>query len=148
MLMLGIFGAIGSRLGGYGVDRWGASRVITASVALHVVALALLPLFSGMKFMGLFLIVIIVFAMFLAGPAIQTYFIQQAPHSSNLVLSLNTSIIHFGLAAGAGAGGALVSSTSTVLYNPWLASIVVSLGLAAAIVSFYVRGKREVQTTS
>ncbi|MDR6550702.1 hypothetical protein [Paenibacillus qinlingensis] len=59
------------------------------------------------------------------GPATQTYFIQQAPHSSSLVLSLNTSIIHLGLATGAGAGGAMISANSTVLYNPWMASFIV-----------------------
>ncbi|UUZ95915.1 hypothetical protein LJK87_16965 [Paenibacillus sp. P25] len=47
--------------------------------------------------MGLGLIALMVFSMFMTGPAIQTYFIQQAPESSNLVLSLNTSIVHLGL---------------------------------------------------
>lgn len=63
------------------------------------------------------------FSMFVVGPAIQTYFIQQAPQSANLVLSINTSIIHLGLAAGAGAGGAMIDAAatpSTIL--GWLAS--------------------------
>ena len=37
---------------------------------------------------------IMVLSMFAAGPAVQSYFIQQAPGSSNLILSLNTSIVH------------------------------------------------------
>jgi MFS transporter, DHA1 family, putative efflux transporter len=70
-----------------------------------------------------------------AVPAIQTYFIQQAPQSSNLVLGLNTSILHLGVAIGAGIGGLVVDSTSTVLYNPWIASCTLTLGLVVAILS-------------
>ncbi|TNJ64173.1 MFS transporter [Paenibacillus hemerocallicola] len=141
MLVFGIFGAIGSRLGGYGADRWGASRIITFGIIVQAAVLALLPVYAGSLPIGLGLIALNVFCMFATGPAIQTYFIQQAPHSSNLVLSLNTSIVHLGLAAGAGTGGAMANATSTVLYHPWMASFVVAIGLSAAMVSFSL-GKR------
>lgn len=142
MLVFGIFGTIGSRLGGYGVDRWGASRIITFSIIIHVATLALLPLFSGSLVIGLVLIALMIASMFVAGPAVQTYFIQQAPQSSNLVLSLNTSIVHLGLASGAGVGGVMINVTSTTLYNPWIACLIVTLGLVAAIVSFSLGKKR------
>jgi DHA1 family putative efflux transporter-like MFS transporter len=103
---------------------------------------------AGSTVIGLSLITIMVVSMFAAGPAVQTYFIQQAPQSSNLILSLNTSVIHLGLAAGAGAGGVMVNAASTVRYNPWLAGAVVALGLAAALVSFSVGRKRAVRLGS
>ncbi|CAG7617858.1 Purine efflux pump PbuE [Paenibacillus allorhizosphaerae] len=135
MLIFGLFGVIGSRLGGYIVDKWGTARLMIGGIAIHALSLVLLPLFSATYAVGLGLIAVMVFTMFVTGPAIQTYFIQQAPESSNLILSLNTSIIHLGLATGAGVGGAIAGAASTVLYNPWIASGIVVLGLAAAIVS-------------
>ncbi|MBX4146954.1 MFS transporter [Paenibacillus sp. FSL W7-1279] len=136
MLGFGLFGAIGSRLGGYGVDRFGPAKVITLSTLIHIAVFALLPLLAGQSFIGLVLMGIMVLSMFAAGPAVQSYFIQQAPGSSNLILSLNTSIVHLGLAAGAGAGGFMVNTTSTLQYHPWLGGFVLALGLAAGLVSF------------
>ncbi|SFK76649.1 MFS transporter, DHA1 family, purine base/nucleoside efflux pump [Paenibacillus sp. 1_12] len=144
MLVFGVIGAFGSRFGGYGVDRWGATRMITWSVVMYAAILALLPLFAGTLMIGLVLLSVMVLSMFISGPAIQTYFIQQAPQSSGLVLSINTSIVHLGLAAGAGTGGVLINTTSTVFYNPWMASFIVMLGLAAAFVSFLSGKKRSV----
>ncbi|MDQ1914159.1 MFS transporter [Paenibacillus sp. GD4] len=136
LLVIGIFGAIFSRLGGYGVDRWGASRIVMLSIIIHMGALALLPLAAASLWGALTLVTLIVASMFLAGPAIQTYFIQQAPQSASLVLSLNTSMVHLGLAAGAGAGGVMISSSSTTFYNPILSCFIIALSLTFAIISF------------
>lgn len=139
MLALGVAGIIGSRLGGYSVDKWGTVRMIALTLAVSVVSLAFLPLSTLSLVAGSGLITIWMLSMFMSAPALQTYFIQQAPQSSNLVLSMNLSIIHLGIAGGAGAGGLIVDSTSTVLYHPWIASLTVALGLAAALVSFALR---------
>ncbi|KZS44188.1 MFS transporter [Paenibacillus glucanolyticus] len=141
MLVFGLFGAIGSKLGGYAIDRFGPPRVITLSTLIHIGVFALLPLLSGKSLIGLMLISIMVLSMFAAGPAVQSYFIQRAPGSSNLILSLNTSVVHFGLAAGAGAGGFMLNTTSTLQYHPWLGGVVLALGLAAGLISF-AAGKR------
>ncbi|MBO7746121.1 MFS transporter [Paenibacillus sp. MWE-103] len=140
MLAFGAVGAAASRIGGYGVDRWGAAPVIAAGVALHAAALLLLPLLAPSPVAGTLLLGVVVFAMFAAGPAIQSYFIQQAPESANLILSVNTSVIHLGLAAGAGAGGALLAEAATLRFHPWLAAGVLLLGLAAGLYGF-ARGR-------
>ncbi|GIO66589.1 MFS transporter [Paenibacillus sp. FSL M7-1455] len=146
MLGLGLVGAVGARLGGSGADRFGTKRILIATLTVHAAALILLPLFTGTLAVEVVLIGLIMFSMFMGGPALQTHFIKQAPESSSLVLSLNTSMIHLGLAAGAGSGGMLIERTSTVLYNPWLAGIVVALGLGTAIFSFALGKRRAPQT--
>jgi len=135
MLVLGVLGAVGARLGGYGVDRFGAPKVIISSMLIHIGVFAILPLLHS-PLIGLPLIGLMAVSMFAAGPAVQSYFIQQAPGSPNLILSLNTSIIHLGLAAGAGAGGFMVNASSTLQYHPWVGAFVLALGLAAGLVSF------------
>lgn len=139
MLAFGIVGAVGARLGGYGVDRLGASRVIVVVIALHIAALVLLPIFSFSQIAGTGLLFVVVFAMFAGGPALQSYFVQQAPQSANLILSLNTSVIHLGLAAGAGAGGAMLAGASTLRYHPLLAAGLLAAGLGAAFAGFAVK---------
>lgn len=146
MLVLGLIGALSARLGGSGADRFGTRRIILASLIIHVSALLLLPLFTGSLAAEIVLIGSIMFSMFMGGPALQTHVIKQAPESSSLVLSLNTSMIHLGLAAGAGSGGMLIERTSTALYNPWLAGIVVTLGLGTALFSFTLSKRRNTQT--
>ncbi|MCM3703902.1 MFS transporter [Paenibacillus macerans] len=135
MLLLGIVGAIGSRLGGYCIDRWGASRVLLAGLAIHAVTISMLPLWAGRTIPGIVFLSLMVMAMFATGTAIQSYFIARAPQSSNLVLSINTSITHLGLALGAGGGGLVLESAGTLFYHPWLGGLLIGLGLVAASVS-------------
>ncbi|MEK5163413.1 MFS transporter [Paenibacillus sp. FSL R5-0527] len=135
MLWLGLVGAAGSRLGGYCIDRWGVSRVLLAGLVMHAATISTLPLWAGRTIPGIAFLSLMALAMFATGTAIQSYFIARAPQSSNLVLSINTSITHLGLALGAGGGGLVLESTGTLYYHPWLGGLLVGLGLAAASVS-------------
>ncbi|OMI24531.1 MFS transporter [Bacillus haynesii] len=142
MLVFGVCSVIGSRYGGAGVDKWGTTKIISFSLLISSISLAFLPLLSTLMVIGLLLLSIWMFSIFVTGTAIQTYFIQEAPRSTNLVLSLNTSFVHLGTAVGAAAGGLIVRNTFTVLYNPWVASGTIILSLVIAFVSFSLRGKR------
>ncbi|MUT66976.1 MFS transporter [Paenibacillus sp. NEAU-GSW1] len=136
MFGLGLVGAVGSRLGGFAVDRWGAARTVVITIATLFMSFALLPLAAPSSALRLLLIALIILAMFASGPAVQSYFIQSSPASSNLVLSLNTSIIHLGLASGAGAGGLLIETSSTFVYHPWMGAAFLLLGLSFALFAF------------
>ncbi|WP_169086392.1 MFS transporter [Paenibacillus sp. PL91] len=136
MLAFGIAGAIGSRIGGSAVDKWGSVRVMAISMFAHVITLALLPLAIHSFPLAITLLSIWVMSMFIMGPATQTYFIEKVPQSANLVISLNTSVTQIGLAMGAGVGGMAVTWNESVLYNPWIASTSLFLAFIAAFISF------------
>jgi DHA1 family putative efflux transporter-like MFS transporter len=136
MLAFGIAGAIGSRIGGSAVDKWGSMRMMVISMIVHVITLALLPLSIHTIPIAIALLSMWVMSMFIMGPATQTYFIEKAPQSSNLIISLNTSVTQVGLATGASVGGIAITLNATVLYNPWVASVALLLAFTAAIVSF------------
>lgn len=139
ILVLGLFGIVGSRLGGFGVDRWGPSRMLAATLALSAASLALLPLPAVPLLAALGLIVVWFASLFMNAPALQTYFIRIAPQSSNLILGLNMSVVHLGIALGAGVGGAVAEASQAVRYIPWAACLVTASALAAALVSFSMR---------
>jgi MFS transporter, DHA1 family, putative efflux transporter len=136
MLTFGIAGAIGSCIGGSAVDKWGSIRMIIISMAVHVVTLSLLPLVTHSFQLAIALLSMWVMSMFIMGPATQTYFIERAPQSSNLIISLNTSVTQVGLATGAGVGGVAVTLNTTALYNPWVAAVALIFAFAAALLSF------------
>ncbi len=136
MLTLGIAGAIGSRIGGSAVDKWGSVRMMITSMIVHVVTLALLPVAIQSFPLAIALLSLWIMSMFIMGPATQTYFIEKAPQSSNLIISLNVSVTQVGLATGAGVGGMAVTLNGTVLYNPWVASAALLIAFTAAVVSF------------
>ncbi|WP_336787865.1 MFS transporter [Paenibacillus sp. MMO-177] len=135
MLLFGLAGAIGSRIGGSAVDKWGSAKLILIGVAIHVIALLLLPLAVHSFPVAIALLSLWIMSMFTLGPATQTYFIERAPQASNLIISLNISVTQVGIAAGASVGGLVVNWQGTVLYNPLAAGLVLLLALASAAVS-------------
>ncbi|WP_276355647.1 MFS transporter [Cohnella caldifontis] len=136
MLALGLAGIVGSRLGGFAIDRWGNVRVIAASLGAMIVSLGMLPWSRTPVFAGEGWMIVWFIALFTYAPALQTYFIRKAPESSNFVLSVNLSVVHLGIALGAGAGGIAIEAFSTALYHPWIAGGLAALALAAAVLSF------------
>jgi len=139
MLILGIASIIGSRLGGTGVDKLGTTKMITSSLLVSGLALLIIPMFTNPVFLGLVFITIWMMSIFMTSPAIQSYFIQQAPQAANLVLSLNMTIVQIGTAVGAATGGWIVGSVSTVKYNPWVAGGAIVIALFLSIISFSLR---------
>lgn len=144
MSALGMIGIIGSRIGGIGVDKWGSVPMLAATLLLSVVTLGLLPAAASWLYAGLFLIGLWFSSVFMNAPALNAYFIQQAPSFSNLVLGINLSVVHLGNAFGAGIGGILVEATSTVFHHAWVAGCLAAISVISALVSFAWRRKGKV----
>ncbi|NIK67130.1 MFS transporter [Paenibacillus sp. BK720] len=146
MLLFGLAGTVGSRLGGSAVDKWGSAKLILIGVTIHVIALLLLPLAIHSFPVAITLLSLWIMSMFTLGPATQTYFIERAPQASNLIISLNISVTQVGIAAGASVGGLVVNWQGTVLYNPLTAGLVLILALASAAVSIRKSRQRQLPT--
>lgn len=113
LLLFGVVSIVGARLGGIYSDKWGTARLMIFGLIAVVFSLALLPLLAAWPLLAAGLLLIWVLAFSMVVPAVQAYFIQYAQDFSNFVLGLNMSILHFGVAAGAGAGGIVLSSWQT-----------------------------------
>jgi len=138
MLILGLFAMIGSHLGGYGTDRWGPAKIAISSIIIHAIALLLLPVLTGTIVTVVIMVAIWIGSAWVTSPTLQTYLIQQTPAFPDLVLSLNTSVLQFGVALGAGLGGLIVNATGTVTNTPWAGGFILALAAVAAIVSFSI----------
>ncbi|MFC3798765.1 MFS transporter [Cohnella sp. GCM10012308] len=150
MLLLGLAGTLATRLGGGAADRRGPPAVILRSLAAMALALALMPFatfvfrtVAGGLASGLAVSAAWLLAYSVAIPAIQTYFVRIAPESANIVLGLNTSLLHLGVAIGSLTGGLLADATSTVRYHPWAGLAFALLSLSAGLASFAKGGVRE-----
>jgi DHA1 family putative efflux transporter-like MFS transporter len=138
MFVFGVFSTVGTRFGGYGADKWGASRTISYSIFFHAILLIFLPLVTNSIIATLMIAAVWVGVSNITIPALQTYFIHLAPESSDLALSASSSVAQLGLAVGAGLGGLFLKISETSIYNPWLSAVVVILSFVAAIVTFFI----------
>jgi len=135
LLVCGLFSVAGSRLGGYGSDRWGCVRTILCSMPVHAFALLVLPYASATVAGALITLAVWFGAAWTTTPAQQLYLVSIAPKTADFVLSLNNSILQLGIAVGAAAGG-LVVQFSSVHRLGWAGAAAVVLGILAALYSF------------
>lgn len=140
LFICGIFAVIGSRIGGYGADRWGIYRTLLVSLLLHALSLAALS-WVGTTFIGTIMILAVwIGSAYMTTPAQQYYLVSLSPNSSGLVLSLNNSVLQLGIAVGAGAGGWVVNQTS-VMNLGWIGAISIVIGMFTVFYSFSLKSK-------
>lgn len=142
LLILGLFSMIGTRFGGYSADKLGTERTLLICLTIHALSLLSLPLLTSSWLATLISMVIWVSAAWMTGPTMQTYFVQRVPQATDLVLSLNTSVMQLGTALGAGLGGMIIKSTTSSGYNPWVGGGMLLLGLLAAFFSLSLSRKQ------
>jgi len=152
LFAFGLASLLGSQVGGYGADKWGIPRTMIGGLLFHSGILFLLTAFSHSTMLVLPLLMLWSFFAWSTGPVQQVYLIGMAPKASGIILSLNTSIVQLGMAAGAVIGGIIVESISLTEVG-WLGGVGVAIGLIPAILSLSMRtrsaiGEQELGVTN
>ncbi|QHW29600.1 MFS transporter [Paenibacillus rhizovicinus] len=139
LLAFGIASLIGSKLGGYGTDRWGFKRTLVTGMLLHsswLIAISFAAHSPGLMFP---LLMLWSFSAWSSGPTQQYHLISLAPEATSIMLSLNSSVIQLAMAAGAGIGGVVVEGASLTAIT-WIgAGGVAVAGLMSAAAFGYFR---------
>ncbi|MFB6365413.1 MFS transporter [Paenibacillus elgii] len=137
LLVLGVSAFIGSRFGGYAVDRWGPIRTILFSLILHSATLFVLTPATASTVTLLLTIMIWGAATWTTTPANQFYLISLRPQSSEVVLSFNTAFMNIGMTLGAGLGG-IVIEYMNIQHMGWIGGVTVLLAVVTASYSFRI----------
>lgn len=133
LFVFGIASLIGSKVGGYSADRRGIKYTLVSGMVLHIISLILLSL-VGQSVIAVFAILILwSFAAWSSAPAQQFNLVSLVPESSGVMLSLNSSMMQFAMAVGAGIGGLLVNRVSLASIT-WFGA----LGVLIAIIAVFV----------
>ena len=135
MFALGIASLIGSKLGGFGTDRWGFSRTLVGGMILHSIFLLLISLFAHSAALILPLLMLWSLSAWSSGPTQQYHLITLAPGATSMMLSLNSSVLQLAMAAGAGIGG-LIVERSSLAATSWIGAGAVAVAALIAAASF------------
>ncbi len=106
LMVFGLAGVGGTVLGGWANDRFGPLRSLRVQLAILTTMMALVPLTQGHYPLLLAVFVAWGLAGFGMMTPQQARLAQQAPAQAPVLLSLNTSMLYLGTAAGAALGGA------------------------------------------
>ncbi|RAS73181.1 MFS transporter [Priestia endophytica] len=137
LFAMGIASLIGSKVGGLLADRIGIVRTLIGSMAIHIISLVLLSTVSGFGWVILTILLLMIWeiAAWTFGPTQNFNLISLTPEASGIVLSLNSSFVQLGFAAGAGIGG-IVAGRSSILEISWVGAISVVIALIIGVFSF------------
>lgn len=134
LMTLGIGSLIGSRLGGFLADRIGIVRTLLGSMAVQASALLLLSAGSGWTIVTIMLLMVWEIACWTFGPTQNFNLVSLAPEASGIVLSLNSTFVQLGFAAGAGIGGIVVGGWS-IMAITWISAVSVAIAATVSVFS-------------
>ena len=130
LMVFGIAGVIGTIMGGWANDRFGAPRTLKVQLSVLVTMMVLVPLTQGHY--GLMMAAFFIWGMAGFGMMTpqQSRLAQMAPAQAPVLLSLNTSMLYFGTALGAAVGG-VVSAPVGFGQLAWVGALFALAGLGA-----------------
>ncbi|WP_141499612.1 MFS transporter [Paenibacillus luteus] len=141
LFAFGIASLFGSKFGGYSTDKWGAPRTLVSGMLFHTIALVLLSLAGHSPYIVFPLLMLWAFTAWSSGPTQQFHLMSLAPEASGIMLSLNSSVLQLGMAAGAGLGGVVVEQASLTSIS-WIGATGVILAAATAATFFGISHSR------
>ncbi|MEK3685019.1 MFS transporter [Paenibacillus sp. FSL R10-2736] len=130
----GIATMIGSKLGGFMADRVGITRTLVGGMSINAVVLLLLSTIAGPSVITLPLLMLWAIASWTSGPTLQYNLVSLAPEASGIMLSLNSSFLQLGMAAGAGIGG-LATGGLSIQSTSWIGAAAVLIAIITLLVS-------------
>lgn len=136
LFALGIASLIGAKFGGFLSDRIGTARTLVGCMVVQVLVLAMVSIIFGSAAMFTILLLMLwTIAAWTFGPTQNFNLLSIAPEASGIMLSLNSSFVQFGFAAGAGIGGIAMNNWSTMGIS-WIGTISVAIAAIIAAVFF------------
>ncbi len=133
-LCFGITGVVGNVAGARLMDRIGPTRVGLAAMACMFAALALWPLAFGSLMLTVALTLVWGLGCFAVNSAQQARLVAMAPALASASVALNSSAIYLGQAAGAFAGGLIVSAQGSVSLAPY-GAVPMMLAMAVSLLA-------------
>ncbi|MEO2203644.1 MFS transporter [Paenibacillus pabuli] len=132
-MMFGIAAVAGGGLGGVLSDRLHPAKAIVIVLIPFIVSMAVIPFSVELPLIAFLILLSIWSALsWTVTPVQNSLIIKTSPEAAESLISTNSGIAHAGIALGTYVGG-MVIDHSTILYNGWVGSILILLGLATAI---------------
>ncbi|MBP2079939.1 MFS transporter [Oceanobacillus polygoni] len=133
-LVFGVAAVSGGAIGGSSADLFGTKRTILSVIIIFVIAIIAVP-FTTFFVPFFFFIMIIWGSMSWAiTPPMQSYLIELSPKNSDILISLNNSSLHLGIAVGSFIGSIVVDRVS-IEYNAIVGGVIIALGLVTALLA-------------
>ena len=128
----GIAAVAGGAVGGTLSDQFGSKKTLLSVIVIFGMAIVSIP-FTTFS-IPLFFLLLVVWAMmsWAITPPIQSYLIESSPDNAGILISLNNSSLHLGIAAGSFVGSIVVEGIG-IDNTPFVGSIFILLALFAAI---------------
>lgn len=128
LLLYGLAAFVGNTLGGRAADRWGAARTVLTALCSLLVSMSAAGWAAALgPGAGRVVIIAALVAWPLAGwalaPAQSQQLLSLAPAAAPEVLSLNTSAVYLGIAAGAAVGAEVVHHADVAFLGPVAAGL-------------------------
>ncbi|RJF97278.1 MFS transporter [Noviherbaspirillum saxi] len=140
-LCFGITGVIGNVIGARVMDRMGPMRVGVAAMSCMLLAILCWPLSRGSLPISVALMLLWGFGCFAINGSQQARLVGMAPSLASASVSLNSSAIYLGQAAGAFLGGVIVSSDGTANLS-FFAVVPMAVAIAVSIMASSMAERR------